>query len=216
MEQSVNNIVAALAEDHVIQITGLSKGQLRAWDRRGFFVPKYAYCDRSSAYSRIYSFKDAVGLRTLAKLRTSHRISIARLEKLAAAMEKDGISHWAEAKVWVVKSEPYYLRPGSREVMGAETGQLAMLPIIDVIEEVTAKVEGLKHRPQDTVGLIERRRFVARNSWVVSGTRIPTATIQRYAQAGFSNKEILDEYPTLTLEDIEAALAHEKRLAKIA
>ncbi|WP_346893534.1 DUF433 domain-containing protein [uncultured Roseibium sp.] len=216
MEKSENTIIAALTEDHIVRITGLSRGQLRAWDRRGFFVPRYAYDDRSSAYSRIYSFRDAVGLRTLAKLRQSYRIGIIRLQRLAEEMEKDGIVHWADARIWVVKGEPHYFRPGLNEVKGAETGQLAMLPIIDVIDEVTAKVEELKKRDTDSVGKVERQKFVVRNSWVISGTRIPTATISRYVNAGFSKAQILEEYPTLTLEDIDAALEHEKGLAKSA
>ncbi|WP_269583264.1 DUF433 domain-containing protein [Roseibium sp. Sym1] len=213
MTQGVENVVAALSEDQVSKITELSKGQLRAWDRRGFFVPRYAYDNRSVAYSRIYSFRDAVGLRTLAKLRSTYKIRLARLENLAKEMEKDGISHWADARVWVVKGEPHYLRPKQNEVKGAETGQLAMLPIIDVIEEVKSRVEDLKKRSQETIGKVERHKYIARNSWVISGTRIPTATIRRYHEAGFTSAQILEEYPTLTEADIVAALAHEKELA---
>ena len=33
-----DNIVRAFGEDHVVRLTGLSRGQLRAWDRSGFFV----------------------------------------------------------------------------------------------------------------------------------------------------------------------------------
>lgn len=210
-------IIAALTEDHITRITGISKGQLRAWDRRGFFVPKYAYDDRGVAYSRIYSFKDAVGLKTLATVRSRHHIGIARLEKLAEEMEKDGIHHWAEAKVWVINGELSYLRPGlKKEVMGVDTKQLAMLDIIEVIEEVTAKIEELKKRKLEAYGQVERQKFVARNSWVIAGTRIPTAAIRRYADAGFTNKQIMEEYPTLTMEDVQAALDHEKGLAKSA
>ncbi|MHA7773906.1 DUF433 domain-containing protein [Roseibium sp. M-1] len=213
MTQDAEIVVAALTEDQVSKITELSKGQLRAWDRRGFFVPRYAHDNRSLAYSRIYSFKDAVGLRTLAKLRSIFKISFIRLEQLAKVMEQDGIHHWADARVWVVKGEPHYLRPEQNEVKGAETGQLAMLPIIDVIEEVKSRVEDLKKRSQETFGKVERHKFVARNSWVISGTRIPTATIRRYHEAGFTKAQILEEYPTLTETDIDAALAHEKELA---
>lgn len=217
MEKRDSTVVAALTEGHIIRITGLSKGQLRAWDRRGFFVPRHAYDDRSKAYSRIYSFKDAVGLRTLARLRaTRYRIGLVRLESLAKEMQKDGISHWADAKVWVVKGEPHYMRPGKSEIKGAETGQLAMLPIIDVIDEVRSRVEDLKKRAADSIGHVQRDRFVARNSWVVAGTRIPTATIRRYVEAGFSHNEILEEYPALTIKDIEAAMDHEKELVKSA
>src|SRR3546814_1264985 len=35
------SIVRAFGEEHVSRLTGLSVGQLRAWDRRGFFSPHY-------------------------------------------------------------------------------------------------------------------------------------------------------------------------------
>lgn len=217
MEDNPNNVVIALTEDHVARITGLSKGQLRAWDRRGFFVPRYAYDDRHRAYSRIYSFKDAVGLRTIAKLRSApYRIGIARLEALAKRMEEDEISHWADAKVWVVNGELHYWHPRLNEIKGSETGQLAMVPIINVIEEVKAKIDNIKTRQAETFGKVERHKYVARNSWVVAGTRIPTATIRRYIEAGYSRSAIIDEYPSLTSDDIDAALDHEKGLAKSA
>lgn len=216
MTKNDSSVIAALTEDHIVKITGLSKGQLRAWDRRGFFVPQFAYDDRSSAYSRVYSFKDAVGLKTLATLKNRYHFGIDRLSKLAKEMEKDGISHWADARVWVLKGEPHYYRPGYNEVKGSETGQLAIFAIIDVIDEVKSKIEDIKRRPIESIGKVERQKFVARNSWVVSGTRIPTATIRRYIDAGFSKDFIIKEYPTLKVDDIDAALWHEKLLAKSA
>jgi DNA-binding transcriptional MerR regulator len=211
------NKVVALTEDHISRITGLSKGQLRAWDRRGFFVPKHAFEDRSSAYSRIYSFKDAVGLRTIARLRAApYRISLQRLFGVAKELEARGIEHWADVRIHVVKGEVSIQPPASDEVESVESGQYAMLPIIDVIREVSRKIEEIKRRDNTTYGKVDRNKFVARNSWVVSGTRIPTATIRRYVEAGFSKQHILEEYPTLTLDDIDAAIEHEKRLAQSA
>src|SRR3546814_1019024 len=67
------SIVRAFGEEHVSRLTGLSVGQLRAWDRRGFFSPHYAYEDRRSPYSRVYSFRDVVGLRAIAVLKQKHR-----------------------------------------------------------------------------------------------------------------------------------------------
>lgn len=209
-------MVAALTEEHVSRITGLTKGQLRAWDRRGFFVPRYAYSDRSSAYSRIYSFKDAVGLKTIAVLRYEHKISLQRLTEVAKKLEARGFSHWADTKLYVVKKEVYFKHPESERVESLKDGQYAMLHVINVINDVQEKVIELKKRNSSQVGKIERNKYVARNSWVVAGTRIPTATIQRYAEAGFTVAQIMKEYPTLSANDVRAAINHEKGLAKSA
>jgi len=207
--KSDNSVVAALSEDHVCRITGLSKGQLRAWDKRGFFVPKYAYDDRRSAYSRIYSFKDAVGLKAIATLRLDYKISVPELVKVARRLKEEGFEHWADTKLHVVKKQVNFVHRNSKKLQSLSDGQYSMLPIIDVIRDVEAKIEEIKRRPDELKGRVERNKFVNRNSWVVSGTRIPTSTIRRYADAGFSVGEIISEYPSLTVEDVKAALEHE-------
>lgn len=216
MPHANDSTIAALTEDHVSRITGLTKSQLRAWDRRGFFVPKFAYEDRRSAYSRIYSFKDAVGLKAISVLRNRHKISFAKLIEVARELERRGFKHWADTKLYVVKREVHFHHPGSDRVESLRDGQYAMLDVIDVINDVKEKVTELKARHPTQTGKVERNKFVARNSWVIAGTRIPVATIKRYAEAGFTEDQILREYPTLTSEDVRAALAHEKRLAKSA
>ena len=37
-----NNIIGAFSADHVVRLTGLSRGQLANWDKTGFFSPQYA------------------------------------------------------------------------------------------------------------------------------------------------------------------------------
>lgn len=43
---------------------------------------------------------------------------------------------------------------------------------------------------------------------VIKGTRIPVELILRMLSQGISTEEILEEYPHLTKEDIQAALAY--------
>jgi hypothetical protein len=64
------------SDENVSRLTGPSKWQLRSWDRLGFFSPRFAYEDRFAPYSRIYSFKDVVGLRTIAVLMKDYHVSL--------------------------------------------------------------------------------------------------------------------------------------------
>jgi uncharacterized protein (DUF433 family) len=45
---------------------------------------------------------------------------------------------------------------------------------------------------------------------VIAGTRIPVRAIKSFDKAGFTPTEIRDEYPGLTLADIDAALEYTK------
>jgi uncharacterized protein (DUF433 family) len=204
------------SDEHVARLTGLSKWQLRAWDRLGFFTPRFAYEDRFVPYSRIYSFKDVVGLRTIAVLMKEYHVSFQELQRVAAELVKRGYNHWAELKLYVVKRQVHFRRPGTRDVEGVWDGQLAMLPIIDVIADVEKRVQELHKRTDQQRGRVEQHKHVVRNAPVIAGTRIPTAAIRRFREAGYSIEQIIRQYPTLTAEDIKGALAFEERLARSA
>jgi uncharacterized protein (DUF433 family) len=42
---------------------------------------------------------------------------------------------------------------------------------------------------------------------VVKGTRIPAETIIAYLKAGYTNRDIFEDYPTLPLDGIDAVIA---------
>ena len=94
--------------------------------------------------------------------------------------------------------------------------QYVSVPLRSIIADVSAKSSTLRDRSKQQIGRIERHRYIAHNAWVVAGTRIPTAAIRRYSEAGYSTDRIIKEYPTLTSQDIQAALKHERKLAKAA
>jgi uncharacterized protein (DUF433 family) len=213
---SQSSLIAAFSEEHAVHLTGLSHGQLRSWDRAGFFQPRYAYEDRRVPYSRVYSFQDVVGLRTIAVLMKDYRISFQKLRKVAEELARRGYDHWADVKLYVVNGQVHFRRPASNDIEGVWDGQLAMVPVIDVINDVEARVQALKKRDDSQLGHVERSKYVARNSAVIAGTRIPTATIRRFKEAGYSVEQIIKQYPTLTPEDVQAALAHEEGVARSA
>lgn len=213
---SDRSVLHVFGEEHVARLTDLSIGQLRAWDRAGFFRPRYADENRRAPYGRVYSLRDVVGLRTIARLMHEHKVSLARLRDVATELERRGYAHWADIRLYVVNGQVHFRDPGSERVEGLRDGQLAVLPIIDVINDVEARVESLRHREPGQIGKVARRRHVVRNAPVVAGTRIPTAAIRRFHEAGYSVDEIRKEYPSLTREDVAAALAHETGLAKSA
>jgi DNA-binding transcriptional MerR regulator len=57
------NILGAFSEEQVSNLTGLSKSQLRHWNRTGFISPQFQLEGNSrQPYSYIYSFKDLLKL----------------------------------------------------------------------------------------------------------------------------------------------------------
>jgi uncharacterized protein (DUF433 family) len=206
----ITNITSAFSADQVVKLTGLSMRQLAYWDNLGFFRPQYAAEDRKTPYSRIYSFKDVVGLRTLSILKSKYGCSLPHLQNVARELASYSKAPWAELTLYVLKKKVQFKEPETGRMRGVVDGQYALLPISSIMEDVRKAAELLRHREPAQIGKVEKHRYVSHQAAVISGTRIRVTTIQHFIEAGYSTSDILKEYPSLTEADIEAARRHGK------
>jgi uncharacterized protein (DUF433 family) len=200
-------VVSAFTEDHVERLTGISGRQLRYWDRSGFFVPSLAYEDRRAAYSRLYSFRDIVGLKVINALRNDAGVSLPHLREVKDRLSHLGEDMWAKTTLYVLNKRVIFNNPETDKKEEVVSGQgILQIPLAVVSGDMQAAIRALRERDQKTIGKIEHQRGVAHNQPVVAGTRIPVRSIKAFADAGYSVDQIRKEYPTLTREDIKAAL----------
>ncbi len=207
-----DKVIRAFSADHVVRLTGLTKRQLAEWDETGFFMPQYAHENRRSPYSRIYSFRDVVGLRVVSVLRNKYKVSMQHLRKVAEVLSKKDYAFWARETLYVVNREVSFHEPETQRVRSVVKGQYVVpIPLEPIIGEVREAAAKLKERTMEKIGKVERHRLVMHNAPVIAGTRIPTGAIKRFKDAGYSIDEILREYPSLTRADVEAALIFEEK-----
>ncbi len=200
---STRSVITAFSAEHVSQITGLSVRQLTYWDDLGFFKPSLRQNDEGGKPLRVYSFTDVVGLRVIAVLRNEHRVSLSRLQKAAAKLEAYSKTPWASLKITVSKGEVGFVEPSSGRGRGVISGQYIMMPLVDQIRYVERAAADLSERKEDQIGTAERHRNVVHNVSVFAGTRVPVRAVERFLSAGFSPQQVLREYPSLKLADIE-------------
>jgi uncharacterized protein (DUF433 family) len=212
-EAMVGDVVRAFTEEQVERLTGLTKRQLRYWDATGFFAPTHV--DEGSRYfGRIYSFRDVVGLRTLSILRNVEKVPLQNLRAAARSLSHLKDALWTTTVLYVLQKRVIIHEEGTGRLQDPVTGQYVNgLALKKVMSDVAREAEKLRQRSADRVGKIVRNRFVAHNSPVVAGTRIPTAAIKRFHEAGYSTAQIMREYPDLTEADVGAALAQEESVA---
>ncbi|MGP9820354.1 DUF433 domain-containing protein [Salinarimonas sp. NSM] len=203
-----SSVVFAFTADEVARLTGLSTARLRDWDRAGFFQPRHVRAERGRPHARLYSFKDVVGLRVLKLLRSEYKVSLAHLRDVARELLQHSAEPWAEIKLYVLNRRVYFDEPETGKARGVIDGQYVLLPLEDVESEIREKVSVLRRRDERMIGRVEKRRNVVRNAPVIAGTRIPVSAVRHFSQAGYSIEDILEEYPTLTRADVEAALAY--------
>lgn len=204
------NVVSAFTEDHVSRLTGISKRQLRYWDNDGFFVPSMAYEDRSHPYSRLYSFRDVVSLKVLNELRNESKVSLPHLREVKDKLAHLGDDMWSKTTLYVLKKRVVFDNPETKAKEEVVSGQgVLQIPLKVVTGDMKEQVKELSRRDQTVIGKFDQRRGVAHNQLVIAGTRIPVRSVKAFADAGYSVAQIKREYPTLTDEDIRAAIKYD-------
>ncbi len=206
------NVSAAFTEEQVAQLTGLTGRRLAYWDRTGFFKPEFGAENRRTPFSRVYSFRDLVSLRVLKALRIDLGVSLQHLREV-----KDKLSHldderWTRTTLYVLKKRVLFADPESGIPREIVSGQYALaIPLAVVTSDTREAVARFTVRRSDHIGSVSQNRAIVQNAPVVSGTRIPTAAIKRFHEAGYTSAQIMIEYPDLTEQDIQAALDFEER-----
>ena len=210
----ISNVIAAFSEEQVERMTGLTKTRLRYWAKTDFFKPSFVEDDQRLAFSRFYSFKDIVALRTLELLRVQNSVPLQHLRKVAEKLSHLKDSLWTETILFVINKAVSFVNPITGKPEDVLSGQYLLgIPLKKVIEDTTADIISLSQRRKETIGRISRKPGVARNAWIFSGTRIPVSAVQRLHEDGYSVEQIICEYPDLTPEDIAAAIIHDGKAA---
>ncbi len=209
-ELDISNVIAAFSEDQVERITGLNKGRLRYWARTDFFRPSFVEDDPRLAYSRFYSFKEFVALRTLEVLRIQHSVPLQQLRKVAEKLAHLKDELWTKTSLFVVNRRVIFQNPETGKPQEVVSGQYLLgIKLQKIISDTRNDVTTLNQRSSDSIGKVRKHRSIARNAWSIAGTRITVGSVKRFHEDGYSVNQIIAEYPDLTREDVQAALAHD-------
>lgn len=210
--------VQAFTADQASELTGLSRSQLRYWDKTGFFHPG-TRTDETRAYALLYTFRDVVGLRALSTLRNHHRVSLQVLRKIGAWLSERYDTPWSKLRFYVGGKTVVFADPASGKLVPPATQRQTLLEVAleQVAFDVRKAAEELRKRRPDQIGKVVQNRLVVRNAPVLSGTRIPTSAVYSYWEAGASEDDIIREFPRLTHEDVRRAVEfeHERQQPKV-
>ena len=206
-----NEVISAFTEDQASRLTGISVHQLRYWDRTRLFCPQFADDNRKAAFSRVYSFQDIVALRVLHVLTNQYYVSVQHLREVAGKLCKMDDSAWARTTLYVLKGRVNFDDPEDGRQREIVSGQYSIgIPLEKVMSDTQQDIKSLSRRNEDQVGKIMRNRNISHNAPVISGTRIPVRAIKNFYDDGYSVQQIIEEYPSLSTADIEAALQFEQ------
>jgi len=202
-------LTLAFSEEQAERLTGISRRQLSYWDRTGFFEPEYADTNRRVSFSRTYSFKNLVALRVLNKLRNEENVPLQHLREVSRKLDNLPNQSWETAKIYVRKRKVLIDEKGDGKLREIVTGQYVLKFDLKLeAEDTESRIRAYNERTKAAIGHFERQRNVNHNNLVISETRIPVKAIKNFHDAGYSINEIIDEYPSLTKKDVQAAITY--------
>ena len=210
----ISNVIAAFSEEQVGKITGLTKGRLRYWAKTNFFKPSFSEDDPRLPYSRFYSFKDIVALRTLEILRIQNNVPLQHLRKVAENLSHLENELWTSTTLYVINRRVVFQNSATGTHEDVVSGQyLIGIHLDQIIRDTEKDIIKIRTRNTSSIGKVRKHRSIVRNAWAIAGTRIAVSAIKRLHEDGYSPAEIIEEYPDLTQEDIEAAICHDESRA---
>lgn len=204
--------ISAFTIEQVSRLTSISVRQLVYWDRTEFYSPRFRAERGRQPFGRVYSFRDLVALRVISLLRNEHSVPLQELRKVGAWLRARYDAPWSSLRFYVSARRIFFDDPktGAR-VATCPAGQVVFpIEMEPIAQETRRDVQQLSRRRPEDIGNIVRHRYVVHNSPVVAGTRIPTSAIWNFHCAGYDSRAIMREYPTLSGEDITAAISYEE------
>jgi len=204
----------AFSADQVRRLTGLSLRQLTYWDATEFFAPEYAPGYTYGPFSRVYSFRDVVGLYTIGLLRKKFKFSLQKLRSVGQYLRRYDDAPWSALALYVQAGDIVFRHPSDpgEYASALKPGQRVFPMEMELVaRHVEVRANRLRWRRSHQIGKITRKRYVVHNAAVLAGTRIPTRAVWNLHVAGYDAEAIIREYPRLRPADVEAALTYERK-----
>jgi uncharacterized protein (DUF433 family) len=202
--------ILALDSDRVSKLTGIPRSTLTHWENRGVYQASYVDPNPRTPFRRIYSFRDVVSLRALAQIRRDAKVPFSDVLEASEYLSRFYESPWSELRFGLVGGKLVFRNPETGKWMGTSGQHVLELNVEGIPEEIKRGIPDALSREPSQRGVITRNRYVQHNQPIIAGTRIPTSSIWSFHRAGFSDQQIIEEYPHLTREDVQAAVAFER------
>ena len=196
----------ALADSRAAEIAAISRQRLRYWGKTDLVTPDVERVISPRNVVRLYSLSRVVELVVASELRRQG-VSLQHIRRIIEHLRAQGYGAPLREVRFALSGDRVMFQhvDGSWED-SRQPFQGVMWQAID-LEEIRARIRGRLTRSSSDVGVIEKRRKVQASKPVFRGTRVPVEVVEGYLKAGKSVREIMDAFPSLTEEDIEAARA---------
>lgn len=212
----VDESVLVFTRSRAVALTGLSQRQLDYWRKTDLLEPSTSKQLSPYRSVHLYDFADMLELLTIAELHR-HEVPTRRIRSIVDRMRARGYERPLTEIKYGVAERPARQEGKKRRrkllVMltfadgtteGDDTpGQMVVEGAVD-IQSIRARLIRSTQRIDEEVGRVEKRRGALGSKELFAGTRIPVTAVRRYLADGAGVEEILEAFPALRTEDVEA------------
>jgi uncharacterized protein (DUF433 family)/DNA-binding transcriptional MerR regulator len=182
-------------------IAKISRRKLRYWEEIGLVIPSVSY-PLGRRKVRLYTLDEVLQLSVAGWLRDT--LSLQQIRKIVRQQGMAYDSPLSVLRFAEYKGEIYFQHPDGTWEAGKPKGQGVIAEAIP-LRRFRRRIDAATRRPSGFRGRIEKRRGALGSKPVFAGTRIPVTAVEAYLRRGYSTADILDEYPGLAREDVDAA-----------
>jgi uncharacterized protein (DUF433 family) len=195
--------VLAIPDKRAANLARITMRQLRYWERKGLIVPSIRQQISPRNIVRLYTYQDLLGLLVAAELR--NRVSLQHIRRVVTHLRDRGFAEPLRELRFATHGNDVYFQYPNGSWSGDPLPDQVIFHQVITLDPLRARIPLATRRDENAAGKVVRRRGVLGSKPVFAGTRILVATVQRYLQAGYGTEAIIEEYPSLTPADIQAA-----------
>lgn len=187
-------------------IAAISRQRLRYWEETKLIEPTVSRKLSTRNVVRLYSLDRLLELVVAATLVRMPGISLQHLRQVLSYLREEGgySAPLRELRFAVEGNQVFFQHPDGTWEGSRRPTQLVARQLLD-LEEIRDFIRGRLARSDQDRGRIEKRRKVLGSKPVFAGTRVPFSAVASFIEAGASDQEILEAFPTLDADDVGAA-----------
>ncbi|MDN5856443.1 MAG: DUF433 domain-containing protein, partial [Actinomycetia bacterium] len=193
----------AVTRDVAARISGLTERQIDYWASTGLIVPTVDTRLSPGRRIRLYGFLDLLALLIATELK-GRNVSLQTIRAIVTHLRSRGYARpLTQLTFATVGRSVYFMHEDGSWEGDVEPDQIVIHEVLN-LKPLRDRIAVGTRRDSALSGQIERRRGAMGSKPVLAGTRVPVVTVKRYLDAGRSVEQILESFPALTAEDVEA------------
>jgi DNA-binding transcriptional MerR regulator len=194
----------AFPREQVIAVSGLSGRQVDYWARTGLIEPMVDTRVGKGRRIRHYGFIDLLALVVVAQLRKEHGISLQHIRWIVEHLKSRGYREpLTELRFAIFRNRVYFQHPDGQWEGDVRPDQLVLQHVLG-LQPLRQRIYDSTRRADGQAGKAESRRGALGGKPLFAGTRVPIDTVRRYLGAGKTVDDVLQAFPDLTRDDVDA------------